>query len=93
VRIGFADPSISCIFILPVCYSELRWKKKKASLLGEAFLRLGERRSPAILARLFAGLSLVFAFHGSRLPAPGSWLLAPKYFAMKWIDKSYFEFK
>jgi len=33
--------SKTCSFILPICYSELRWKKKKASLLGEAFLRLG----------------------------------------------------
>jgi hypothetical protein len=100
LRIGFANPSNSCVFILPICYSELRWKKKKASLLGEAFLRLGERRSPAILARLFAGISLVFRspfarssarLRCSRFPAPSSQL--PEVFAMKWIDKSYFEFK
>jgi hypothetical protein len=79
LRIGFANPSNSCVFILPICYSELRWKKKKASLLGEAFPRHGDA------VRLQSWLAFLLVFRSpfarssarlrcSRFPAPSSQL-------------------
>jgi hypothetical protein len=102
LRIGFANPSNSCVFILPICYSELRWKKKKASLLGEAFPRHGDAVRlqswlafllvfRSCFARLLLVLQLVFAVRVSQLPAPGSQL--PEVFCNEMDRKTYFEFK
>jgi hypothetical protein len=78
VGIGYTDPSNSRSFILPLWYSELRWKKKK----------------PALTGRLFYFCPWAWAFCALCV---GPFVLlprrSPKYFAMKWIDPSHFEFK
>jgi hypothetical protein len=69
-------------------------EKEKGLAFGRGFSASWRRRSPAILARLFAGISLVFRspfarssarLRCSRFPAPSSQL--PEVFAMKWIEK------